>query len=568
MVSTIDSSAECWSRNHSRGCYRSRTLQSGERLAGGILSLQFRANCPLRNGTYLLVFNKESLETLESTAEPLLERIAVPRVPRARHKLRARHLLVYAQVSALVLDLGSVILAFWLAYLLRYDLELGGTILLPDREPFSTFLRPMLTCVVMVAIVFPMRGMYRQRRDFGLLDSIPKVIGGITMAMAASVMLAFFLRFAPSRLVFLYAWIIAIVLMSTHRLIFRYIQRQLWHNGVGVDRVLVVGDAPSGRRLLQAILGQPGLGYQLVGCVGSYTNDAYVSVATEQGVLAVPQLGAVDDIPRLVGEYEVDEIILLQTGVTDRVALEILDHCRELVVRFRIVPDVLQYSLDRVDLAELGGLPTIAVKDASIRGWNAFMKRGMDIAVSLAVLIVAAIPMLLIGWWIRRDSEGPILFRQTRIGKGGKTFTLLKFRCMVDGAEERWEEMVEATDGADDRLFKLKDDPRLTNVGRHIRRYSLDELPQFIQILKGEMSVIGPRPSLPREVDLYDDWHRQRLLVKPGLTGLWQVNGRSSLTFDEMVRLDLYYAENWSPWLDTKIMLRTIPAVVQGKGAY
>jgi lipopolysaccharide/colanic/teichoic acid biosynthesis glycosyltransferase len=176
--------------------------------------------------------------------------------------------------------------------------------------------------------------------------------------------------------------------------------------------------------------------------------------------------------------------------------------------------------------------------------------------------------MGIIAMLVRRDSPGPILFRQERIGRDGEPFTMMKFRCMVEDAEQQREELLRASGTTDVRMFKMREDPRVTRVGRVLRKMSLDELPQFINVLRGDMSLVGPRPPMPEEVRKYDDWHLQRLLIKPGLTGLWQVNGRSNLTFDEMVRLDLYYAENWSPWLDTKVLLRTIPAVLEGRGAW
>ena len=196
------------------------------------------------------------------------------------------------------------------------------------------------------------------------------------------------------------------------------------------------------------------------------------------------------------------------------------------------------------------------------------LKRLLDIVVSVTVLTIFAIPMAIFAVLIKRDSEGDVIFRQQRVGRSGDEFTITKFRCMVDGADAQRAALMEQTSGIDPRLFKMEDDPRVTKVGRWLRRYSLDELPQFWQVLKGEMSVVGPRPQLPEEVDQYEDWHRQRLFATPGLTGLWQINGRSDLSFDEMVRLDLYYAEHWSLWLDIKVMLRTVPAVLRGSGAY
>ena len=179
-----------------------------------------------------------------------------------------------------------------------------------------------------------------------------------------------------------------------------------------------------------------------------------------------------------------------------------------------------------------------------------------------------AIPMTVIALIVRLDSPGPAFYRQRRVGRDGQMFMLTKFRCMVENADEQRAELMAKHDYMDPRLFKLRDDPRLTGAGRWLRRLSLDEVPQFVHILRGQMSVVGPRPQLPEEVETYEEWHLQRLLVTPGLTGLWQINGRSNLTFDEMVRLDLYYAEHWSPWLDLKILLRTIPAVLIGRGAY
>jgi len=175
--------------------------------------------------------------------------------------------------------------------------------------------------------------------------------------------------------------------------------------------------------------------------------------------------------------------------------------------------------------------------------------------------------MLLIALAIRLDSPGPVLFRQTRVGRGGRPFTLYKFRSMVAEAEMARASLAELNQ-ADGPLFKIKDDPRCTRVGRILRRFSLDELPQFYNVLRGEMSLVGPRPALPEEVAQYQDWHKKRLEVTPGLTGLWQVRGRSELTFDEMMLLDIYYAENWSLGLDLRILLETIPKVLTGQGAY
>ncbi|HYH12460.1 MAG TPA: sugar transferase [Thermomicrobiales bacterium] len=486
----------------------------------------------------------------------------------SRRLSRGMHLAMLERAAALVLDVLSVLLAFWLAYLLRYDLEIGGRIPFWADEPFSTFIEATTAAMVLTPIVFAMRGIYGLDRYGGVLDSAAAVVGGFTTSMAGVVMLAFFLRFAPSRLLFLYVWVIGIVLMLLHRRLLAMGRRWLWSVGIGVDRVLIVGDGEAARRVMQAMFSEPHLGYRLVGFASDSGGRDRINVATERGTIVCPRLGTGDQVGELVTRHRVDEVIIAVDGGESSTTREVVTRCREQVVKFRLVPDLVQFSQDRASLGEIAGVPLIGISDASIRGWNAVLKRSIDICVSAAVLVVAAIPMLVIAWLIKRDSPGPVLFRQTRVGKDGRLFTMLKFRCMVEDAEAQREALLRASGTTDVRLFKMPDDPRLTRIGKRLRRLSLDELPQFVQVLKGDMSLIGPRPPIPEEVRQYEDWHLQRLLVKPGLTGLWQVNGRSHLSFDEMVRLDLYYAENWSPWLDTKILLRTIPAVLAGRGAW
>jgi len=216
---------------------------------------------------------------------------------------------------------------------------------------------------------------------------------------------------------------------------------------------------------------------------------------------------------------------------------------------------------------EIAGVPMIGIKEVRISGLNQWLKRGIDIAFSALVLTLGAPLMALIALMIKLDSPGAVFFRQERVGKMGQRFTLYKFRSMVANAEEQ-RQALEALNEADGPLFKIKADPRITRLGKQLRRLSLDELPQFYNVWRGEMSLIGPRPGLPAEVERYQEWHKRRMEVPPGLTGLWQVSGRSELTFDEMALLDIYYVENWSPALDIKIFLQTIPRVIFGNGAY
>jgi exopolysaccharide biosynthesis polyprenyl glycosylphosphotransferase len=212
-------------------------------------------------------------------------------------------------------------------------------------------------------------------------------------------------------------------------------------------------------------------------------------------------------------------------------------------------------------------LITGVMPSAAWNGWQARAKRGLDIVAAVVGLIALAPLMMLIALAIRLDSPGPIIFRQTRCGKDGKPFTFLKFRGMVKDAEERKSELA-AFNEVDGPIFKMRNDPRVTRVGRFLRSTSVDELPQLWNVLRGEMSLVGPRPPLPSEVTQYETWHRGRLAATGGITGLWQVSGRSDLTFDEMVQLDLEYIACWSLWMDVQILVRTLTTVVSMRGAY
>jgi exopolysaccharide biosynthesis polyprenyl glycosylphosphotransferase len=472
------------------------------------------------------------------------------------------------RVADVIFDAIFVYLGIGLAYLLRYTYSVGGEVLPQDHEPFSTFQRPALALIAMTLIALFLRGAYRLPRWTGLLDQGLLIAGAVTTSVGGLVLFAYLLRFSPSRLVFIFAWAIIIALLWVRRLISKQIQNWLWTRGVGVIRVLVVGSNETSRRVMQAVVNQPGLGYSLVGFLDDDIAPEPLGVGSERRVIWLNRLGSLRDIESVVAGHGVDEVIITMPASSQHQVLSIIDQCRQQAVTFKVVPDLLQLSLDRVDLGEVAGMPLIGLKDASITGWNYSLKRTLDVAIALAVLIVSALPMAVIALLIKRTSPGPVLFRQQRIGRNGVPFTITKFRCMVEDAEEQRQALMDAQGVGDSRLFKMRDDPRLTPIGRRLRRWSLDELPQFFQVLKGQMSFVGPRPQLMEEVQRYEDWHRQRLLITPGMTGLWQINGRSDLSFDEMVRLDLYYAEHWSLWLDIKIILRTIPAVVMGRGAY
>jgi exopolysaccharide biosynthesis polyprenyl glycosylphosphotransferase len=312
---------------------------------------------------------------------------------------------------------------------------------------------------------------------------------------------------------------------------------------------------------MQNIVAQPELGYQIVGYVDDDLKKATGAVGRFSG------LGTVDELPAILARGNVNEVIVTLPWMYHRKILRIIAECAHSDVRARIVPDMFQMSMSRVGMDNLNGLPLLSMQQPTLSTSGRAVKRALDVLGAALVLLLTSPFLALAALGIRLDSPGPILFRQERVGKGESRFMVYKFRTMYQDAEEQLERL-RGHNEATGPLFKMKRDPRITRVGRILRRTSIDELPQMYNVLMGDMSLVGPRPPLPREVAQYQEWHRRRLTVAPGITGLWQVSGRSDLTFDEMVLLDIYYIENWSPLLDLRILLKTLPTAFLGPGAY
>jgi exopolysaccharide biosynthesis polyprenyl glycosylphosphotransferase len=288
-------------------------------------------------------------------------------------------------------------------------------------------------------------------------------------------------------------------------------------------------------------------------------------------------LGHFDDLPKLVKRFGIEEVLITDTQISPKRMFEILMECgRDHHIKYRVVPNLFDCMPGKTEVATIGALPMIKLYEEPLRGPQRAIKRGMDVAVSVMILLLTWPIWIVLAALIKLESRGPVFLRQERVGMDGKMFLMLKFRSMKEGADdaihrELMMRMINGEDvnqGTPDRPLygKVKDDPRLTRIGGWMRRYSLDELPQVINVLKGQMSIVGPRPPLPYEVKHYKDWHRARFHVKPGITGLWQVSGRNRLHFEDMVRLDIFYIENWSPWLDLKIIFKTIPVILRGEG--
>ncbi|MDP9863426.1 MULTISPECIES: sugar transferase [Streptosporangium] len=348
-------------------------------------------------------------------------------------------------------------------------------------------------------------------------------------------------------------------------IVFRYRMRKRLHRrrsfGEYMRQVVAVGHRESVLDLVMQLRRQPHHGMTVVAaCLPSGSDGLDVD--------GVPVLGGFGDVPDVVAEVNADAVAILACPELDGAALRRLAWgLEDARTDLFVAPALMDVAGPRISIRPVAGMPLLHVEHPEFDGAKHLAKSLFDRVGAGLALLVLAVPMLVITALIRATSPGPALFRQVRVGKGGREFRVVKFRTMVNDAE-RLKIDLQRHNEFDGVLFKMRNDPRITRVGAFLRRYSLDELPQLLNVLRGEMSLVGPRPPLPEEVKQYGEDVRRRLVVKPGMTGLWQVSGRSDLTWEESVRLDLRYVENWSLFLDLQILWKTWSAVTGGEGAY
>lgn len=464
-----------------------------------------------------------------------------------------------ARLAVIAGDVVLLNLAFLLAYWMRYILGIGGEVSEQFLVDLGAYGYIQGAFAAIWVSVFALAGQYRRPTITPFLDQAATILGGSGFAMMLTLAVVFVFRgYAYSRWLFFFAWAIAVVLLCLARGALLLLVAYLRSRGIGVRRALVVGGDSLGMLVMHILATEPGLNYQLVGFV------------QENGTGDVGRfkcLGQLSELESVVREHRIDEVMIALPASAHHSIPQITEHCRSQNISFKLVPDLYELSLSHMDIEELRGIPLIGVTEPSIQGTALLLKRTFDIGISVLLLILGAPLWGLIALLIKLDSPGPVLFSQERVGKDAKVFKAHKFRSMRQDAERDLENLA-VNNEATGPLFKIKNDPRVTPVGSWLRRTSLDEIPQILNVLAGDMSLVGPRPALPAEVDKYEPWHRRRLQAAPGLTGLWQVSGRSDVPFDEMVMLDIYYIQNWSLALDLKTLLRTIPAVLSGRGAY
>jgi exopolysaccharide biosynthesis polyprenyl glycosylphosphotransferase len=450
-----------------------------------------------------------------------------------------------------ILDLVAAVLAGFAAIIARYD---GNAIYLSgvDYRWLALAVAPVWV------LVLGLSGAYESRILGAGSEEFRRVANASLRLLAVFVLAGFVAKADASRTVVVGTAIGTV----TFSALFRWVARKTLHNqrrrGACAHRVVVVGDLASVRGLIVSLQRVPHAGFDVVGaCIpGGLTEvpEAGVPVLGEPGQAALAATDAGADTVAVAGSGALGD-----NGLR-RLAWSLEGTPIDLLV----APGLTEIAGPRVAIRPVDGVPLLQIDVPQFVGWRRIIKGGFDRLLGGALLVGLAVPFVLIGLVVRLTSTGPAFYRQTRVGRSGREFRIWKFRTMVDGADT----MALDDNDADGLLFKLREDPRVTWFGRFLRRWSLDELPQLFNVIRGEMSLVGPRPPVPAEVERYpEDLHR-RLLVKPGLTGLWQVSGRSDLPWDECVRLDLHYVENWSVTFDLVILARTVLAVIRRDGAY
>jgi exopolysaccharide biosynthesis polyprenyl glycosylphosphotransferase len=404
-------------------------------------------------------------------------------------------------------------------------------------------------------VVLWFNGLYRLRARWSIASEAMDIVRATVVMALLSLSFLFFVKLPDvSRLFLLGLFPVLAALTILVRAGLRWAFEALRFRGMNARYVLVVGAGPRGRRFAEQVVGNRALGLRIAGFLD---DDPDHPLPADW-----PYLGRLADLQDVLHHRVVDEVAVClpfsEWDLVDAIAGIAMEEGKIV----RVPMDVLDRAFASGRVEDLDGVPVFSLVSGPDRLVGLAVKRAIDIVVSAVALLFLSPVALAIAIWIRSDDGTPVYFRQVRVGLHGRTFTALKFRTMVKDAEARYQEVVGL---ADPRAFKLDDDPRVTAPGRFLRRTSLDELPQLWNVLRGEMSLVGPRPAPPREVEEYDIWHRRRLSMKPGITGLWQVTARRDDSFERRANLDLDYIDRWSLWLDLKILARTIPAALEGR---
>jgi exopolysaccharide biosynthesis polyprenyl glycosylphosphotransferase len=466
-------------------------------------------------------------------------------------------------LGVLAADLALTAISLPVAYLIRHGVltTLSPSLFPNPLHPFDRYLVLLVLILPFWAVMLYSAGFYRSHRTQPLAEEI---WGATKVAIGGTAILA--LLVYGLRLEFVSRWLLVVFAMvnfaflATEKVTLRLLSRWVRARGYNFRTVLLVGTGQKAAQLADFLEAHPHWGFRVVGYLDD-ENGGEIRRANRW-----PSLGKITDFEGVLLREVVDEVVFViekgKLGEYEEALLVAERHG----VRAHVSLDIFPHVLARPVLEELDGIPLLSFTTTPSNPTQLVIKRSIDLAVSLALFVLTLPIQILAAIAIRLTSAGPVFFRQVRCGLNGRHFTLLKFRTMDAGAEQRLLEISHLNEMSGP-VFKATKDPRLTLVGRILRRLSIDELPQLLNVIRGDMSLVGPRPPLPEEVSRYEPWQRRRLSMNPGLTCLWQVSGRNEVDFDRWMALDLKYIDTWSPMLDLKILLKTVPAVLSGRGA-
>jgi exopolysaccharide biosynthesis polyprenyl glycosylphosphotransferase len=482
------------------------------------------------------------------------------------------------RVAMFILDAELAQVCFIIAFLLRGEGPLFAPSSWNVSHEFAPYFAVMCFAVPIRAAMLLYQQVYRLSGAFTYTEEALKIFKAVSVGSLLIVAAAFLFRggflyreFSYSRGIFLLDFVLALVVFTTFHLGLRYVQTLVRRRDINLIPALIVGQGEDAENCIRELRERPDLGYRVVGVISDETTDRFVA--------EIPVVGELVDLPEVIDKLAIQEVVITDNKIAREKLFEAMMKLgRKQRVEFRLAPNLFNFLPHKTSVEQIGVLPMVTLFCEPLSDVERIIKRISDIFIAAVVIILTLPVWLIISLLIKLGSHGPVLFKQERVGMDGRIFLCYKFRTMFAGADENmhrdaYEKNIAGdtranTGSKDDPVFgKVKNDPRVTGVGKFLRRSSLDELPQLLNVLIGDMSAVGPRPPIPYEVEAYELWHRRRLDMKPGITGLWQVSGRNRLSFDEMVRIDIYYIENWSLWLDLKIILLTLPAVFRGDGA-
>jgi len=467
--------------------------------------------------------------------------------------------LIFAAVSVPV-DYLMLIAAGLAAYALRTSslVQQWRPVYFTLNLPFERYLGLVLFIGFFWLAIFALAGLYEIRRSSRAWEEFARIVIAASAGLVGIVFYIFIRReLFDSRFLILAAWVLAIIFVSFGRLLLRGFQYYLVSRyRIGVHNVLVVGGDGVSEEIIEEINSQPSYGYHLVRYLKELDND---------------------QIRKEIKNNQIDDVILANPDFPREAVVQLIDFCEEKHINFKFVPNLFQTLTTNIDFDTLGAVPLIELRRTALDGWGQIIKRIMDVIGGILGLVVLSPVMAVIAVLIKLESKGPVIYKNERVGHDGNVFNTYKFRSMKieyctgsaydkNGDASRLEdELVAKQSMRPGPVFKVANDPRRTRIGRFMEKTSLDELPQFYNVLIGNMSLVGPRPHMPKEVAKYEKWHKKVFNIKPGVTGLAQISGRSDINFDEEAKLDTYYIENWSLGLDLKILLKTPLVVIFGK---